>query len=65
MFPTGHIGIFVGSKSQKKVCSRIAAWLKPRSVMKGTGDVKLEQSGKKYLYAKEKVVEQKEYKNET
>jgi len=31
MFPTGHIGIFVGSKSQKSVCPHIAQWLKPRS----------------------------------
>ncbi len=31
IFPTGHIGIFVGSKSQKDVCPRIAEWLKPRS----------------------------------
>jgi polyhydroxyalkanoate synthase len=32
VFPTGHIGIFVGSKSQKEVCPKIAAWLKPRSL---------------------------------
>lgn len=32
IFPTGHIGIFVGSKSQKEVCPKIAEWLKPRSV---------------------------------
>ena len=31
IFPTGHIGIFVGSKSQKNVCPYIAEWLKPRS----------------------------------
>ncbi len=31
VFPTGHIGIFVGGKSQKEVCPRIAEWLKPRS----------------------------------
>lgn len=31
VFPTGHIGIFVGSKSQKEVCPKIADWLKPRS----------------------------------
>ena len=30
-FPTGHIGIFVGSKSQKEVCPKIAEWLKQRS----------------------------------
>jgi polyhydroxyalkanoate synthase len=33
VFPTGHIGIFVGSKSQKEVCPKIAAWLKPRSLI--------------------------------
>ncbi len=31
IFPTGHIGIFVGSKSQKEVCPKIAQWLKARS----------------------------------
>jgi polyhydroxyalkanoate synthase len=31
VFPTGHIGIFVGSKSQKEVCPRISKWLTPRS----------------------------------
>jgi len=31
IFPTGHIGIFVGSKSQKEVCPKIAEWLRPRS----------------------------------
>ena len=33
VFPTGHIGIFVGSKSQKEVVPRIAEWLKPRSII--------------------------------
>ncbi len=37
IFPTGHIGIFVGSKSQKEVCPRIAEWLKPRSLLDGIG----------------------------
>jgi polyhydroxyalkanoate synthase len=37
VFPTGHIGIFVGSKSQKEVCPRIATWLKPRSFLNGKG----------------------------
>ncbi len=32
VFPTGHIGIFVGSKSQKVVCPKISEWLKPRSI---------------------------------
>jgi polyhydroxyalkanoate synthase len=40
VFPTGHIGIFVGSKSQKEVCPRIAAWLKPRSLPEGVGEKK-------------------------
>jgi polyhydroxyalkanoate synthase len=31
VFPTGHIGIFVGSKSQNIVVPGIAKWLKPRS----------------------------------
>jgi polyhydroxyalkanoate synthase len=38
IFPTGHIGIFVGSKSQKEVCPKIAAWLKPRSFLNGKED---------------------------
>ncbi|HEY6586591.1 MAG TPA: hypothetical protein VIY97_05395, partial [Candidatus Methanoperedens sp.] len=36
IFPTGHIGIFVGSKSQKEVCPKIAVWLKPRSLLNGS-----------------------------
>ncbi len=32
VFPTGHIGMFVGGKSQNEVCPKIADWLKPRSV---------------------------------
>ncbi len=52
VFPTGHIGIFVGSKSQKEVCPRIAEWLKPRSLLDGTGEEKPELS-------KEKTREQK------
>ncbi len=35
VFPTGHIGIFVGSKSQREVVPRIAEWLKPRSLPEG------------------------------
>jgi polyhydroxyalkanoate synthase len=54
IFPMGHIGIFVGSKSQKEVCPRIAAWLKPRSVLEGTGEVKLEQSGEEVSIRKRK-----------
>jgi polyhydroxyalkanoate synthase len=38
VFQTGHIGIFVGSKSQKEVCPKIAAWLKPRSLLNGNGN---------------------------
>jgi polyhydroxyalkanoate synthase len=52
VFPTGHIGIFVGSKSQKEVCPSIAEWLKPRSLLDGTKEEKPE------LY-KEKTHEQK------
>lgn len=33
-FSTGHIGIFVGSRSQREVCPKIAEWLKPRSHLK-------------------------------
>ncbi len=33
VFPTGHIGIFVGSKSQNEVCPSIAEWLKARSLL--------------------------------
>jgi polyhydroxyalkanoate synthase subunit PhaC len=31
VFPTGHIGMFVGSRSQREVCPGIAGWLRPRS----------------------------------
>ncbi len=34
IFPTGHIGMFVGAKSQKEVCPQIAGWLQPRSKAK-------------------------------
>ncbi len=44
IFPTGHIGIFVGSRSQKEVCPRIAEWLKPRS-FDGSRQEKFEQTG--------------------
>jgi polyhydroxyalkanoate synthase len=40
IFPTGHIGIFVGSKSQKEVCPKIVEWLKPRSEEAWTGSEK-------------------------
>jgi polyhydroxyalkanoate synthase len=53
VFPTGHIGIFVGSKSQKEVCPKIAAWLKPRSILNGIGEEKT-GSGKS---AKEKTLQ--------
>jgi polyhydroxyalkanoate synthase len=43
IFPTGHIGIFVGSKSQKEVCPRIAEWLKPRSCLDRTDEKKRKQ----------------------
>jgi len=38
VFPTGHIGIFVGSKSQKEVCPSISKWLTPRSGLDGKGN---------------------------
>jgi polyhydroxyalkanoate synthase len=47
IFPTGHIGIFVGSKSQKEVCPRIAQWLKPRSGLDETATQKHEIKIKK------------------
>lgn len=43
VFPTGHIGIFVGSRSQKEVCPRIAEWLKPRSLPDAAEEEKSEQ----------------------
>jgi len=43
IFPTGHIGIFVGSKSQREVVPRIAAWLKPRSLQEEVETGKAEQ----------------------
>jgi polyhydroxyalkanoate synthase len=54
VFPTGHIGIFVGSKSQKEVCPRIAEWLKPRSLLDGTGEKKPELSKEKKREQKRK-----------
>jgi polyhydroxyalkanoate synthase len=44
VFPTGHIGIFVGSKSQKEVCPKIAAWLRPRSITNGKAEEKNRRS---------------------
>ncbi|MCE8423626.1 MAG: class III poly(R)-hydroxyalkanoic acid synthase subunit PhaC [Candidatus Methanoperedens sp.] len=44
IFPTGHIGIFVGSKSQKEVCPKIAEWLKPRSELEVTGEPEIPES---------------------
>ena len=53
VFPTGHIGIFVGSRSQKEVCPRIAAWLKPKSLLDRAGEGKpiqkrVQQKGKSH-----------------
>ena len=42
VFPTGHIGIFVGSKSQKEVCPSISKWLAPRSGLDGKGNTGIE-----------------------
>jgi len=51
IFPTGHIGIFVGSKSQKEVCPGIAQWLKPRSGLDETAtqkhEIKIKKSKRK------------------
>ncbi len=46
IFSTGHIGLFVGSKSQKEVCPRIAEWLKPRSSLELTERGKKSRGGK-------------------
>lgn len=54
IFPTGHIGIFVGSKSQKEVCPGIARWLKPRSLPDGTGNGKPEKARQVKLERKRK-----------
>jgi len=37
VFPTGHIGMFVGSRSQGEVCPKIATWLKTRSLLESEG----------------------------
>ncbi len=47
VFPTGHIGIFVGGKSQKEVCPRIAEWLKPRSYTNGDNGANEKKSKRK------------------
>ncbi|HEY9247108.1 MAG TPA: class III poly(R)-hydroxyalkanoic acid synthase subunit PhaC, partial [Candidatus Methanoperedens sp.] len=44
IFPTGHIGIFVGSKSQKEVVPKIAGWLKPRSGREVAQEIMQEKS---------------------
>lgn len=31
VFPTGHIGMFVSSKSQREICPKISSWLRSRS----------------------------------
>jgi len=60
VFPTGHIGIFVGSKSQKEVCPKIAAWLRPRSLLNGKAEEKTESAKEeKPESAKEKMNEQR------
>jgi polyhydroxyalkanoate synthase len=47
VFPTGHIGIFVGGKSQKEVCPRIAEWLKLRSYTNGDNGANEKKSKRK------------------
>ena len=65
VFPTGHIGIFVGSKSQKEVCPKIAAWLKPKSFLDRTGEEKPVQVGeeKPVQEGEEKSVQEGEVKS--
>lgn len=48
IFPTGHIGMFVGSRSQGEVCPKIASWLKKRSILESAGkqNKTKKQSGK-------------------
>jgi polyhydroxyalkanoate synthase subunit PhaC len=65
VFPTGHIGIFVGSKSQKEVCPRIAEWLKPRSLLEGTGGEKPEKAEEKMSGQKRKNRKSRVNTNET
>lgn len=60
VFPTGHIGIFVGSRSQKEVCPRIVEWLKPRSLPDVTEEEKSEQVIEKKL--KQKRFQKKNHK---
>ncbi|MCZ7358090.1 MAG: class III poly(R)-hydroxyalkanoic acid synthase subunit PhaC [Candidatus Methanoperedens sp.] len=57
VFPTGHIGIFVGSKSQKVVCPKITEWLKPRS-LDGSEKRSLNKSRKRNSNKKERVARQ-------
>jgi polyhydroxyalkanoate synthase len=64
VFPTGHIGIFVGSKSQKEVCPKIAAWLKPRSLLNGKGKTGTDNEEKTGTDNEEKTESAKENMNE-
>jgi polyhydroxyalkanoate synthase len=65
VFPTGHTGIFVGSKSQKEVCPRIAEWLKPGSLQDRTEEEKPESSKEKSREQKRNNRRSKVIKNET
>jgi polyhydroxyalkanoate synthase len=62
VFPTGHIGMFVGSRSQKEVCPTIAEWLKPRSLLGSTDGIKSKQVKKKKTTQKPKKRNTKETK---
>ncbi|PWB54283.1 MAG: class III poly(R)-hydroxyalkanoic acid synthase subunit PhaC [Candidatus Methanoperedenaceae archaeon] len=53
VFPTGHIGMFVGSKSQKEVCPTIAQWLKPRSYAQNENKIDVKKSKKNNHKSKE------------
>ncbi|MFH1421151.1 MAG: class III poly(R)-hydroxyalkanoic acid synthase subunit PhaC [Planctomycetota bacterium] len=46
-FPTGHIGIFVSSRSQKELCPKVASWLKKRSTLLKSGQEKQKKDIKK------------------
>ncbi|NJD77322.1 MAG: class III poly(R)-hydroxyalkanoic acid synthase subunit PhaC [Candidatus Methanoperedens sp.] len=59
VFPTGHIGIFVGSKSQNVVVPSIAQWLKPRSYPEEPKPVP-EESPKAYTEEPRPAIEEQE-----
>jgi polyhydroxyalkanoate synthase len=60
VFSTGHIGIFVGSKSQKEVCPKIAQWLRPRSLQDAVREKDPEQTKKRKIERKRRGSKQGE-----